>query len=234
MADRAVSMLEASRRPLTATERRLIRSKIRSLTARGRRASTVALPISGGVVLILWILTALASDAPWLIVSLFWLVVGGVIAVWVHRDMRVHGGHFTRMAHDLESALRRNAAEVYDIHARAFAVFEEIEDEGACYAFELEGHRLVFISGQEFYEGARFPSLDFSLVYVLNERGETVDMFVEKRGAKSAPARTIPAASKAALDLPEHLEVRPGSIDNLEATLTPASADVGNVFEGRS
>ena len=218
-------MLEASRRPLTATERRLIRSKIRSLTARGRRASRVALPISGAVVAILWIWTALASDAPWLIVSVFWLVVGGVIAVWVQRDMRAHGGDFRRMAHDLESALGRNAADVYDIHARAFAVFEEIEDEGACYAFELEGHRLVFISGQEFYEGARFPSRDFSLVYVLDERGETVDMLIEKRGAKSAPERTIPAASRKSLDQPQHLEVLPGTIDNLEAVLTATPSD---------
>ena len=224
-ADRAVSLLEASRRSLTGTERRLIRSKIRSLATRGRRASRVALPISGGVVLLLWVWTVLASDASWLIVTLFWCVVGGAIALWVQRDMREHAGDFQRMAHDLESALRRNAADVYAIHARALAMFEEIEDEGACYAFELEGHRLVFITGQEFYEGARFPSLDFSLVYVLDERGDTVDMFIEKRGAKTVPARTIPAASKRALDLPEHLEVRPGRIDNLEATMRSASAD---------
>ena len=223
MGDRAASVLEAARRPLTATEKRLIRGKIRSLTARAGRASKVSLPIAGGVVLILWALTLLASDASWLIVTAFWLVVGVVIAAWSHREMRAHGDHFRRMAHDLESALRRNAADVHDIHARAFAVFEEIEDEGACYAFELDGERLVFISGQEFYEGVKFPSLDYSLVYVLNERGESVDMFIEKRGAKSAPARTIPAAVKAAVDLPEHLEVRPGRIDNLEATLTPAS-----------
>jgi hypothetical protein len=224
MADRAVSVLDAARRPLTTTERRLIRSKIRSLTARSRRASRVALPISGGVVLLLWLWTVLATDASWLIVTLFWFVVGGAIALWVRRDMGVHAGYFGTMAHDLESALRRNAADVYDIHARSFAVLEETEDEGACYAFELEGDRLVFVTGQEFYEAARFPSLDFSLVYVLDERGTTVDMFIEKRGAKTAPARTIPAASKDALELPEHLEVRPGRIDNLEAGLTAASA----------
>jgi hypothetical protein len=224
MADRAVSVLDAARRPLTTTERRLIRSKIHRLTARGRRASRVALPISGGVVLLLWLWTVLASDASWLAITLFWFVVGGAIALWMHRDMRVHAGHFGTMARNLESALRRNAADVYDIHARSFVAFEETEDEGAYYAFELEGDRLVFVTGQEFYESARFPSLGFSLVYVLDERGRTVDMFIEKRGAKTAPARTIPAASKDALELPEHLEVRPGRLDNLEAVLTAASA----------
>jgi hypothetical protein len=224
MAGRAVSVLDASRRPLTTSERRLLRSKIRSLTARGRRSSRVALPISGGVVLLLWLWTVLASDASWQIVTLFWFVVGGAIALWARRDMGVHAAHFKTMAHDLESALTRNAVDAYDIRARSFAVFEEIEDEGAFYAFEIEGDRLVFITGQEFYEDARFPSLDFSLVYVLDERERTVDMFIEKRGAKIRPARTIPAASKNALELPAHLEVRPGRIDNLEASLTAASA----------
>jgi hypothetical protein len=57
-------------------------------------------------------------------------------------------------------------------------------------------------------------------VYALDEGGETVDMFIDKRGEKAAPARTISAASKQALDLPEHLEVRPGRIDTVEAELT--------------
>jgi hypothetical protein len=211
--------LEASRRPLTTTERRLIRSKIRSLTARGRRASRVALPISGAVVFLLWLWTVLASDVSWVIITVFWLVAGAALALWVRRDMRKDAGMFERMAGDLESALRANSADVYDIRARSFAAFEEIEDEGACYAFELERDRLVFVAGQEFYEGAKFPSLDFSLVYVLDDRGRTVDMFIDKRGAKTAPARTIPAASKETFDVPDHLEVRSGRIENLEASL---------------
>jgi hypothetical protein len=157
-------------------------------------------------------------------VTVFWLVVGAAIALWAHRDMRTHAGNFERMARDLESALRRNAADVYDIRARSFAEFEESEDEGACYAFELEGERLVFITGQEFYEGAKFPSLDFSLVYILDEGGATVDLFIDKRGAKTAPARTIPALAKQTFDLPDHLEVRPGRVANLEAILTTSSA----------
>ena len=220
MANSTPSALAASRRPLTATERRLLRGRIRSLTARGRRASRVALPMTGGAVFLLWVWTVLASNAPWLVITAFWLVVGAAIAFWVHRDMRTHAGHFDTMAHDLESALTRNAADVYDVHARSYAAFEEIEDEGACYAFELDGDRLVFITGQEFYESARFPSLDFSLVYVLDERERTVDMLIDKRGARTAPAKTIPATLKRALAIPDHLEVRPGRIDTLESSLT--------------
>src|SRR5262245_60367867 len=203
-------LLESARRPLTESERRLLHGRIRSLIARGRRARTMSVPITGGVVAVLWLLTILASDAPWTIITAFWVVVGAAIAVWVRRDMRKDEGNLKEMAAGLQSALTRNAADVYDIRARAFAELEEFEDEGACYAFDLSDNRVVFISGQEFYESSKFPSLDFSLVYVLNEAGQTVDMMIDKRGVKTAPARTIPAAVKDRIELPEHLEVRPG------------------------
>jgi hypothetical protein len=219
MGDCTPAALEASQRPLTEKERRVIRAKIGSLTAAARRSSRVYLPIAAATIFVLWLATILASDAPWVVITVFWLVVGGVITLWVRRDMRKHAGHLQEMARGLESALRRNTADVYDVRAKAFAEVEEIEDEGACYAFELEGDRLVFIIGQQFYDSVRFPSLDFSLVYVLDEHGGTVDMLIDKRGVKARPARTIPAAVKRGLDVPEHLEVRIGRIGDLERAL---------------
>jgi hypothetical protein len=220
----ATSSLESFRRPLTPTEMRLLRAKIRSLSARCRRASTIHLPIAAAFIVALWLLTLVASNAPWLIVTMFWIVIGGIITLWVGRDLRRDAGAFEDMARSLDSALRRNAADVYDVRARRFAELEEIEDEGACYVFELEGGRLVFISGQEFYPGARFPSLDFSLVYVLDEHGHAPDMLIEKRGPRAAPAKLIPAAVKRKLELPDHLEIRAGRIDDLEDQLSVRSA----------
>jgi hypothetical protein len=217
MTDNAPVVFRPSRRPLTESERRLLRGKIRSHIARGGWASRVVLPIAGGTILLLWLWTILASDAPWPVVTGFWLVAGASLALWLQRDMRKQASQFESMARGLESALRRNTAEVYEIRARAFAELEEIEDEGACYAFELEGDRLVFVVGQEFYDGARFPSLDFSLVYILDEEGETVDMIIDKRGAKVPPAKTIPADTKRMLAVPDHLEVRSGRIDDIES-----------------
>jgi len=223
LTDRPTSALRAFRRPLTAIEQRLIRSKIRGLTTRHLRGSAAAFGIMGGGLLILWLVTVLVSDAPLLVITAFWLVAGGVIALWVWRDMRVDARNLEGMGRELASAPRRNEAEVYDVRARAFAEFEEIEDEGACYAFELDGDRLVFITGQEFYEAARFPSLDFSLVHVLDEHGKAVDMLMDKRGAKAAPARTISAAIKETLDIPDHLDVRPGTVKEVERILVAGS-----------
>ena len=205
------TLLESHRRPLTDQERRTLRAKIRSLQGRGGRSRTGWIPIAAVVIVVLWLVTILASDAPWMVVTAFWLVTGAVIALWVGRDMRKHASQFDLMAAGLQSALAANAAEVYDVRARAFVEFEEEEDEGACYGFEIDGPRLVFVSGQEFYPGARFPSLDFSIVYVLDEAGRTMDMLIDKRGARAKPARTIPASKR--VERPGHLEVRAGTID---------------------
>jgi hypothetical protein len=128
--------------------------KARSLTNTGRRASAISLPITAGVIGLLWLWTILASDAPRLVVTVFWVVIG-----------------------------------------------------------------VVFVAGQDFSESARFPSLDFSLVYPLDEQGRPVEMFIEKRGGKAARARTIPAAVKKSLNVPHHLEVCTARLDDLEALL---------------
>ena len=239
-------MLESARRPLTVAERRLLRAKLRSLEARIRRLPGSVLLIAGVVFVALWLWTLVASDAPRVVVSAFWLVAGGAITLWVRRDMRGDQREMEAMARGLESALRRSAADVYDIRANAFAELAEIEDEGACYAFELDGGRIVFITGQEFYESAGFPSLDFSLVYVLGERGETVDMLIDKRGRKATAARTISADVKRTLDVPDHLQVLDGTIGGLEAAVAlftqrsessaggrPSSSDRAHGRDGR-
>ena len=213
------STLSPIRRPLTAPERRFLTTRIRSLTTRQRRASKAAIPIAAGIVFVLWLWTMLASDAPWSVVTGFWVVVGAGLAVWARRDMARDGSSFGHMARNLESALRRDSADVYDVRARAFVEFEEIEDEGACYAFDLGDGRIVFVSGQDFYDAAKFPSLDFSLVYVLDEAGRTVDMLIDKRGDKAPPVRTVPAPVKRTLQMPGHLEVRSGSVGSVEEIL---------------
>jgi hypothetical protein len=209
--------MDSHPRPLTASERRLLRTKTASLRATQRRASRAYPIISGGIFGLLWLATMLASDAPWQVITGFWIVVWIGITVWIQRDARKSG--ISAILPGLESALRRNEADVVDIRATSYVELEEVEDEGACYAFQLDEERVVFISGQEFYPEAKFPSLDFSLVYVLDEAGRTVDMVIEKRGPKAAPAYVIPAATKERLEIPQHLEVRSMDITRLEQQL---------------
>jgi hypothetical protein len=218
------SFLRPRLRPLTAAETRLLRARAASLRGRGERAASRGVWIGVAAIGVLWALTLLLSDAPALVITGFWLAVGGGLVAWVARDLRSDRRTFDSIAAGHASALRRNLADVYDIRASAFVAFEEIEDEGACYAFQLAGSdQIVFLSGQEFYAEARFPSLDFSLVFPLDEAGRRVDMLVDKRGGKAVPERVVPAAVKDNLVLPEDLRVVAGRLDDLERTLARRS-----------
>ena len=209
-----------TRRSLTAAEARLLRARISSLRSRGQRAASAGLWIGIVAIAILWALTLLASDAPPLVVTGFWLVAGIVIILWVRRDLGADRRAMDSMAAGLQSALSRNLALVYDIRSSGFVEFEEVEDEGACYAFQLKDtDKLVFLSGQEFYEEARFPSLDFALVFPLDEADRPVDMLIDKRGAKTSPDRRIPVAVKGTLRIPEDLQLVQGELFRIEEVL---------------
>ena len=221
MADRGgVRELEFQERQLTAAEVRLLRARISSLRRRGPRVMSRGLWTGIFSIAVLWALTMAASDAPVPVITGFWLVAGAAIIFWVRRDLGGDRKSFDSIAAGLESALRRNCALVHDVRSSGFVEFEEIEDEGACYAFQLAGrNEIVFLSGQEFYEEARFPSLDFALVFPLDEAGRRVDMLIEKRGGKADPQRRIPAHVKATLTLPEDLQVMAGTLDDLDGRL---------------
>ena len=102
---------------------------------------------------ILWTLTLAVSNAPWLTVTVFWVAVGSGILLWARRDFRKDLSDILR---GYESARYRNEAEVFEIQAKSFVEFEEVEDEGAYYAFEIGADRIVFVTGQEFYPGPKY------------------------------------------------------------------------------
>lgn len=215
------NVFERIRRPLRPAEARLLRARAARLARDQRRAKLSVVPLGLGAAAVLWALTMLASDAPWPVITIFWAAIGIALTLWLRRDLSK--ADLTTAIQALRSALRRNEVEEHRIQATAFAEFEEVEDEGACYAFQIDDERVVFICGQEFYPGAKFPSLDFSLVEPLAENGQPVHVWVEKRGSKAAPLRTIPARKKWELEIPDHLELRKASIATIETDLGGSS-----------
>jgi hypothetical protein len=212
--------MKPRQRQLTTAEIRFLRARSSSLRRRGIRGLSSGLWIGIAAIGALWALTMLASDAPALVITAFWLAVGAVILMWVRKSFRADQREFDTIADGLESAIRKNLALVYEVQATGFLEFEEIEDEGACYAFQLWGKdEIVFLSGQQFYAQARFPSLDFALVFPLDEAGGRVDMLVEKHGPKTKPERLVPASVKRMLTIPEDLGIIAGTLDDLEERL---------------
>jgi hypothetical protein len=174
------------------------------------------LPVVFGV---LWLLTILASDVSWHVVTAFWIVVGSGISLWVVVDQRRSARDLLALAERYESACRRSEADVIDVRSTDYISFEEYEDEGACYAFALERGGVLLLQGQQFYPSSRFPSLDFSIVSPLDEHGHPVDELLEKRGPKADPSRVVPATVKLALDLPTDIAFIDTRLEDVENRL---------------
>jgi len=212
-------VLESRVRQLIESEQRLLRAKRRDLQTRSRGRPWAVAGIGLAFFGALWALTVAVSDAPWHVVTVFWMFVGTGITLWVRRDLNKDVPAFDAMLVGINSALQANKAKSIDVKAKAFVSFEEVEDEGACYAFEVCEDTLFFLLGQQYYEKARFPSLDFSLVQSLDERGRIVDEWIVKRGPKATPDRVIPAAQKWQLNLPDDQVSIKGRLDEIEALL---------------
>ena len=210
--------LQPRTRPLSAAEKRLLSARARALRTRQAGPRRLVL-LTAAVVGLLWVVTLLGSDAPPWVITLFWLIIGSGLVLWLWREERGNAAHIRTQAQQLESAIQRAEAEVFDFAARGFVEFEEVEDEGACYAFDLGNGTLAFVVGQQFYPASQFPSLDFSLVYPLDGSGDSADELIDKRGPKATPVRVIPGSVKLRLEIPEHLALIRGSVEQIEEAL---------------
>ena len=219
-----MALLTPTPRTLTVAEQRLLKGRVHDLTLRRRRSwgsVTVGLVTVGA----LWATTLVASDSGGLVITIFWTLVGGGLTAWVMRDVRREQRVIDGMLAVCRSAQRANRASVYEVRAQAYVEFEELEDEGACYAFGIANRRVVFIVGQQFYPSARFPCLAFDVVHLLDMDGNVIDEQVAKHGPKAAPVRTIPAERKRDLIIPENLEVLDVALDDVEKALQPMQPD---------
>lgn len=178
-----MARVEQNVRALNAKERRLLSSAV---AWRKRRFNVLQRRVVfSGVALLVafWGMMAIATAADkkgpaWYYEALISIAIALPISLWVYFDLKPK---FLLDLQRYENALRRNQACVTRIQSNAVVEFEEEEDEGACYAFQLSEGRIVFLSGQEFYTSARFPNSDFSVVDIHEDDGTLVEVYREKR-----------------------------------------------------
>ena len=172
-------LLASQRRPIDEAERRYFQSQ-RAALVRWRSGLwrnclwVYALVCSLAALTILadrkHPMIGLLTDA--VIFTSFWIVFGTVVGVrTIVRERR----KLAKRIRDYEQALQTGMCSDLRIQARRVWEFEELDDEGACYAFQLESGGVAFVEGQEFYAGARFPNNDFSLVEFQTAGGLTLD-----------------------------------------------------------
>ena len=214
-------MYSRVQRPLNEKERRALRHAITLARKRIRaecKRGAIASPIIFGA---LWVLTLLAAhDLSFVLVSLFWIVTGVSISVWV--GVEAFQKHRNRIA-AIEDALANGKADEVRISTHAMVELQEIEDEGACYAFQVEEGKIVFVCGQDYYPTSKFPSTDFSIIHILSRDGELVELLVVEHGEKLRPLRIVSSEAKKQLQVPEDLELICGRLDDLEEILKGSS-----------
>ena len=215
-------------RTLTETEKRELEARIRRLQSIVRfslpKAATASIIVCGALAA----LTLVVSDAPRAVIVGFWVALAVLFTLWIGLPGRTGP---RRQAMALEAALRYNRARVFRVQSTRVVEFDEIEDEGACYAFDIsdglpagalaKAGRVIFVQGQEFYADADFPNSDFSLVDVLGPGDVIVDALITKDGARLEPERHIKREVKDRLIIPDHLEMIETDLARLESALKP-------------
>ena len=188
---------------------------------RGARLAQLALAL-WGVGSVLTILVERADPRPieWPIIVLVWagisaVIVGSIVLQWRFRE----GPRELARIRAIEDVLQRDEARETRIRSNEMVEFEEEEDEGACYAFQVTDNSMVFVSGQDFYPSAKFPNSDFSLIDIVDRDGGIIDQFVATHGKRLRPIRTIGAKLKLKLRIPDNLLVLSGKLEDLERTL---------------
>jgi hypothetical protein len=170
----------------------------------------------------LWLLTLLASHyssqkTPWYFITLFWLVAGTGIALWSYiPERRKMVAELTKF----EKAVADSHAVVVGTQSRRMVAFEETKDNGACYAFQLPKGRIRFVAGQDYYDSKLFPNSKFYLVHFVSDDGELLYCQLLVKGEKLDAIRTIPASIKLKLNIPDHLAIIHGDVDDLERLLS--------------
>jgi hypothetical protein len=124
---------------------------------------------------------------------------------------------------EINAAISFGEARVIHCQSEQVVVFEEIEDEGADYCFQIEDSKLLFVGGQDFYETRRFPNSDFEIVEAGSE-SHPVLFHIYCNREKLKPVKTIPAGIKKRFItplgvMPTHLETIEGRWENIEGIL---------------
>src|SRR5262245_7029833 len=123
-------------RPLSKKKRRLLASALKRSERRLARLPQRLLPGAALIIGILWAGTMIAETGHLYIVTGFWVTLGTVIPLWVYYSQR----RKMELAVDrYEEALRRNEAHEIRVQSDAMVALEEEGDEGAAYAFQVDG-----------------------------------------------------------------------------------------------
>ena len=222
-----VKTLPWTDRPLTPVECRLLRIRIATLCGLGPTLATSA-KYGYGTMWTLCLIGYLAGKDPpeWGFLLFMMLVPGAFLTYLLWRDGPNGNGDLGQRLRRMRDALEKGKAREVRITAAKVAEAEEIEDEGACFFFEVSTAQIVALQGQSYYATKRFPNSDFRLISIVDSSGTEVDFQIRNRGQKLVPIWTLNPAEKERILSALHLDdiaVMPCRLVELRAYLSAQS-----------
>ncbi|NLD35810.1 MAG: hypothetical protein GX654_02990 [Desulfatiglans sp.] len=219
-------MIQSLTRPINEKEKRFLRLKIRELS-KHIDESPVLLKLlkqvcfGFGISGFLCFLGSISTDdqPPFWFYLLIFIVPGLVWTLWFFiKKMKDEKAIISRIQ-TYKDASNNGTVKVTRIKTDRMFEAEEYEDEGACYFFEVEKDKVFLIMGQEYYSTTNFPNSDFSIIEIIDTKGQLVDSIIEKQGKKLKPLRLIPREDKIKIDLTNDNKLIPCSLDHIESYL---------------
>jgi hypothetical protein len=190
------AMYDQFERKLTEKEIKFLKTNIQAREKRNRsryKAIIIQCLIGYGIAGVICLLgNLLSKDQPpfWFYMIIFW-GAGTFLAFSLAKNAYRENMENSRMLSFLTDALQNGKARVEKIQSQRMLEVEELEDEGACYFFEVEARKLFQLYGQEYYSSATFPSTEFCLIDIIDSNGNPVASFLENNGEKLSPYRMI-------------------------------------------
>ena len=211
-------MLSRYSRPMTTHEQKLLGFRIK------REARVKSRIVSFLRILLLGITAAVPTG---LVVAYFkttqlgWFTCGlmiftsGVMMALFYGDVRECNVKIAA----LRATADANVMDVVRCQATEMVEFEEYDDEGPTYVFQVEADRIWVVSGQDFYPTRKFPSTDFEII---TSRGPTpfpAILRLAGHGTRLSAIRVVSVQTQRDLRIPEHGELITGRLADLEGLL---------------
>jgi hypothetical protein len=194
-------MYERIERPLNAAEIRMLRSSI----GRARRDSRISpqlrrlLGLTPPIVIVATLFSWFFGH------PLSMGALSGVAFVAIMAPLVVLRNRRTqeRIITGHSNALAIDRAIVHSVQASYCVKFEEREDEGDLWMFQVGPDEVLALQGQVYYETPRFPALNFEIVEI-----PSLPVLIRTRSAKVSPDETVRAPVSGFLPSIEGIGIR--------------------------
>jgi hypothetical protein len=210
-------MYERVERPMTAPERCQIEKQLRRLDKRTSNWTPgCAGALFGGLGLISLVIAA--ATGQWkaaLIVIPGAAAAYALIVLWTKFEL---ASSKKKAKGELQALLDRNVAVEERVEATAMVVFEEVEDLGNYYAYQVEPDQVLILSiSQQYAWDRRVRCNAFSIVSIGHRYG-----YVAKRGRSLEPIRVMSEEEQVALGLVcPPIGLFAGRLEEIEKILAP-------------